>query len=87
MVPALLKWIGNKQRFAETIISYMPDEFANYYEPFLGSGAVLATLINSEKNTGKPRFNMAYGSDVLPFLIDIFRITKEDPQLLFFFAI
>ena len=42
MVPALLKWIGNKQRFAETIISYMPETFNNYYEPFLGSGAVLA---------------------------------------------
>ena len=27
MVPALLKWIGNKQRFAETIISYMPEVF------------------------------------------------------------
>ena len=41
-VPALLKWIGNKQRFAETIISYMPEQFNNYYEPFLGSGAVMA---------------------------------------------
>lgn len=44
-VPALLKWIGNKQRFAETIISYMPEQFNNYYEPFLGSGAVMAQLL------------------------------------------
>lgn len=35
MIPALLKWIGNKQRFADTIISYMPETFNNYYEPFL----------------------------------------------------
>lgn len=40
----LLKWIGNKQRFAHKIISYFPDTFNTYYEPFLGSGAVLATL-------------------------------------------
>ena len=30
VVPALLKWIGNKQRFAETIISYMPEVFNDY---------------------------------------------------------
>lgn len=40
----LLKWIGNKQKFAPEIISYLPDEYGTYYEPFLGSGAVLARL-------------------------------------------
>jgi DNA adenine methylase len=40
----LLKWIGNKQRFAHEIVSYFPGRFGNYVEPFLGSGAVLATL-------------------------------------------
>ena len=72
MIPALLKWIGNKQRFAETIISYMPESFQNYYEPFLGSGAVLAELLNADSNKLFPHFNHAYGSDILPFLVDIF---------------
>ena len=40
----LLKWVGNKQRFAHEIISYFPAKFDAYYEPFLGSGAVLGTL-------------------------------------------
>ena len=80
MVPALLKWIGNKQRFAEEIISYMPDEFNNYYEPFLGSGAVLAQLLNSDKNELFPKFNHAYGSDILPFLVDIFSLVKNNPH-------
>jgi len=40
----LLKWIGNKQRFAHEIISYFPRDFKVYREPFLGSGAVLGTL-------------------------------------------
>jgi DNA adenine methylase len=40
----LLKWVGNKQRFAHEIISYFPGDFGTYYEPFLGSGAVLGTL-------------------------------------------
>ena len=81
-IPALLKWIGNKQRFADTIISYMPQEFNNYYEPFLGSGAVMAALLDSDANKLFPKFNHAYGSDVLPFLIDIFKLAQNDPVVL-----
>ena len=81
-VPALLKWIGNKQRFAETIISYMPEQFNDYYEPFLGSGAVMDQLLYQNGNIDIPIFNHAYASDVLPFLIDIFRIVKEQPELI-----
>ena len=40
----LLKWIGNKQRFAHEIISYFPVEYDGYHEPFIGSGAVLGSL-------------------------------------------
>lgn len=79
MVPALLKWIGNKQRFANIIVNYMPDSFCNYYEPFLGSGAVLAELLMQDATSMYPHFEHAYGSDVLPFLIDIFNIVKENP--------
>ena len=82
MIPALLKWIGNKQRFAETIISYMPDIFNNYYEPFLGSGAVLAELLNADQNQLYPKIQHAYGSDILPFLIDIFELVKSNPSTL-----
>lgn len=80
MVPALLKWIGNKQRFASTIVSYMPDSFGDYYEPFLGSGAVLAELLMHDKTSMYPHFDHAYGSDVLPFLIDIFNTVKKSPS-------
>lgn len=79
-VPALLKWIGNKQRFAETIISYMPEHFNDYYEPFLGSGAVMAQLLYQNSTNNIPMFTHSYASDILPFLIDIFNIVKNDPQ-------
>lgn len=82
MIPALLKWIGNKQRFASTIISYMPKTFEDYYEPFLGSGAVMAELLSEEKNIQTPSFHRAYGSDILPFLIDVFKYVKNKPELL-----
>lgn len=79
MVPALLKWIGNKQRFASTIVANMPTTFNNYYEPFLGSGAVLAELLMQDDTSLYPHFNHAYGSDILPFLIEIFRSIKDNP--------
>lgn len=82
MIPALLKWIGNKQRFADTIISYMPESFNNYYEPFLGSGAVMAALLDADANRLFPHFNHAYGSDILPFLIEIFKLAKDNPDSL-----
>ncbi len=82
MVPALLKWIGNKQRFAETIISYMPEVFNDYYEPFLGSGAVMAQLLEADRSRMYPHFEHAYGSDILPFLVEIFQMVKAEPSKL-----
>lgn len=82
MVPALLKWIGNKQRFSETIVSYMPQEFNNYYEPFLGSGSIMAELLLEDRTQFYPHFSHAYGSDILPFLIDIFDLVKDQPEKL-----
>ena len=68
----LLKWIGNKQRFATEIISYFPTKFGTYFEPFLGSGAVLATLA--------PKKGVA--SDSFAPLIEIFQLLKESPETL-----
>lgn len=80
MVPALLKWIGNKQRFASTIVSYMPDSFRHYYEPFLGSGAVLGELLQQDATKMYPHFERAFASDILPFLMEIFQTVKDDPD-------
>ena len=67
----LLKWIGNKQRFAHEIISFFPSTFGTYYEPFLGSAAVLATL-SPER---------AIGSDTFKPLIDIFSMLSTNPEM------
>ena len=40
----ILKYIGNKHRYANEIISYFPKKFKSYYEPFLGSAAILYHL-------------------------------------------
>lgn len=68
----LLKWIGNKHRFAQEIISNFPKRYNAYREPFLGSGAVLGTLA--------PR--KGFGSDAFRPLIEIWQTLQENPELL-----
>lgn len=69
---SLLKWIGSKQRMAHQIISYFPVETGKYFEPFLGSGGVLGTLI--------PR--IAVASNSFAPLIEIWQILKSSPETL-----
>lgn len=68
----LLKWVGNKQKFAHEIISYFPPAYGAYYEPFLGSGAILGTLA--------PR--RAVASDILPSLMGIWQTLAANPDRL-----
>ncbi len=68
----LLKWIGNKQKFAHEIVSYFPTDYGTYFEPFLGSGAVLATLAPEK----------ACGSDAFAPLVEIWQTLHDDPETL-----
>lgn len=66
----LLKWIGNKQKFASEITKYFPTEYNRYFEPFLGSGAIMATVA--------PKDGVC--SDVFRPLMEIWIKLKEDPK-------
>lgn len=68
----LLKWIGNKQRFAHEIVADFPPQFGTYFEPFLGSGAVLATLAPER----------AVGSDCFKPLVEIWQTLQVHPDTL-----
>lgn len=68
----LLKWIGNKQRIAEEIVSHFPSGFGTYLEPFTGSGAVLATLMPER----------AVASDSFGPLMEIWQALHADPARL-----
>lgn len=67
-----LKWVGNKQRFAPEIVSYAPDDYRVYIEPFLGSGAVLGAL--------GPREGIA--GDNHPQLVALWLLLKNHPESL-----
>lgn len=68
----LLKWVGNKYRYAHTITSFFPDRYNTYIEPFVGTGAILATLAPQK----------AIAGDVLVPLIEILRLLQNEPQTL-----
>jgi DNA adenine methylase len=68
----LLKWVGNKQRFAHEIVAQFPARFGRYFEPFLGSGGVMATLAPSE----------AFASDTFAPLMEIWFALRNDPAAL-----
>lgn len=68
----LLKWVGNKQKIATQIIKYFPKKYNVFYEPFLGSGAIMATLCPEK----------GIGSDIYSPLMDIWNMLKQDPQCL-----
>ena len=67
----LLKWVGNKQRYACQIANLMP-QYNTYIEPFLGSGAILGTLGPTSGIAG----------DILEPLVRIWQLIQADPQAL-----
>jgi DNA adenine methylase len=67
-----LKWVGNKQRFAPVIAGFMPTDFERYFEPFVGSGAVLGTVA--------PR--LGFAGDVHKPLIDLWKLLQSKPKSL-----
>lgn len=64
----LLKWVGNKQKQADSIIEFFPSRFGTYFEPFLGSGGVLGVL--APKN--------ALASDTFGPLVQIWQTLQDD---------
>jgi len=66
----LLKWVGNKQKFAAEITRYFPTDYGRFFEPFLGSGAILATVA--------PHNGM--GSDTFKPLMQIWKMLHENPK-------
>lgn len=68
----LLKWIGNKQKFAAEITRFFPLDYGRYFEPFLGSGAILATVAPHN----------GLGSDTFKPLMEIWMMLEKNPKKL-----
>jgi DNA adenine methylase len=69
-----LKWAGAKSKLLSQLIEYLPQNIDTYYEPFLGSGAMLFYILHTY-NVKK-----AYVSDINAELINTFIMVKEKPH-------
>lgn len=66
----IVKWAGGKRRFAQQISKLLGNNFNNYYEPFIGGGAILLYM--------EPR--NAKCSDINVELINLYNIVKYHPE-------
>lgn len=65
-----VKWAGGKRQLLDRISERMPQNYNNYFEPFIGGGAVLFEL-QPEK---------AVINDINASLINVYRIIANSPQ-------
>lgn len=69
-----VKWVGGKRNLMNSIKAHLPAEFNNYYEGFVGGGAVFFALLD--------RIERAYLSDNNLDLVITYQIIKDDPTRL-----
>ena len=64
----ILKWAGGKRQLIPQIKKYIPDEYNNYFEPFVGAGALLFEL--------QPQ--TAVINDFNDELINVYHVVKDN---------
>lgn len=69
-----IKWVGGKRSIITELTSRLPATFNDYYEPFLGGGALFFEL--------HERLNNAYLSDTNIDLLIAYQAVKLDPKKL-----
>ena len=69
-VMPFVKWAGGKRQLFDRISERMPQNYNNYFEPFIGGGAVLFEL--------QP--DKAIINDINPALINTYRIIASNPN-------
>ena len=70
LITPFLKWVGGKRQPIPDIHKLIPKTYTNYYEPFIGGGAVLF-------NIQPPK---AVISDLNKELINVYKTIKENPE-------
>lgn len=70
----VVKWAGGKTKVIGQLSRYIPQEFKNYHEPFVGGGAMFFHLVHEliKKNA------VAFLSDMVEELINLYQVIKKD---------
>lgn len=73
----VIKWTGTKRRLAQEIISSFPGGIRDYYEPFVGSGAVMRAYMERG-----PSLRRVIASDICAPLILLWKQIQKNPEAL-----
>jgi DNA adenine methylase len=77
-IQPFVKWVGGKRGLLSQITPLLPKKFNNYFEPFVGGGALFFELQKQGKLDGKK----VYLFDINSELINAYNIVKESPKKL-----
>ena len=69
-----IKWVGGKRSIVNELLQRIPNQINNYYEPFVGGGALFFEIYNM--------VNHSYLSDMNVDLVVSYNIIKNEPQKL-----
>lgn len=78
----VVKWAGGKSKVINQISKYIPTNFNNYHEPFVGGGALFFYLFETIKLNRKK----AYLSDFVDELINLYLVIKSDVENLIYIS-
>lgn len=70
-----LRWAGGKRWLTKSILDFIPENFNNYHEPFIGGGSIFLFL----KNQGLIK-GTSYISDFNEDLINAYSAIRENPK-------
>ena len=71
MTPGL-KWAGGKSQLLPAIKSLLPAQYEHYYEPFIGGGSVLLSLIPQRATI----------NDINRQLVNLYRQLQKSPEII-----
>jgi DNA adenine methylase len=84
-IPTVIKWAGGKKQLLEQFEKLYPEKFGNYYEPFLGSGAVFFQIRRKDlhrKSMYKEAERKYFLSDSNSDLIDLYKDVRDNVEKL-----
>ena len=77
-IQPFVKWVGGKRGLLSQILPLLPKEFNNYFEPFVGGGALFFELQKQGRLNGKK----VYLFDINSELINTYQVIKSSPDTL-----
>lgn len=74
----LLKWVGGKNQLMKHLVNRVPQDMLNYYEPFVGGGSVLLTVMYMRQQGHITIRGSVFASDLNRDLIGFYKNVQQN---------